>query len=290
MVPVLIGRLSLLASIARLHIVAIGAMGALTFGYAFTGERHYGVALLSALDWFVVNLLNRAVDLAEDTANRIHGADVAAKHRRLVLGTGLTVLLASLVVTALVAPALLAPRLAFHALGLAYNWPMFGGRRIKQLYFWKNTASATGFLLTCVALPLVAAPHLLVSAPTIAATALFFVLFELSYEVLYDLRDVEGDRLAQVRTYPAVHGVATGWRVARGLMLAASAVVFASFAAGLVPWRIAIMGVAPLLQLGWSVRVRRRGISSKDCVAITWVGVALLAGWQVWEALGLPGA
>lgn len=290
MISRLISRLLLLASIARLHIVAIGAMGTLTFGFAFTGVRPWWLALLAALDWFVVNLLNRVVDVQEDTANSIRGADVVARHRGLVLLVGMAVLVASLVATAALAPLLLVPRVAFHALGFAYNWPLPGGRRIKQLYFWKNLASATGFLLTCFALPLLAAPTLLVSGDTVVAAALFFLLFELSYEVLYDLRDVEGDRLAQVNSYPVVHGVDVGWRIAFGLMVAASVVVFGAFAAGLVPWCIAIMGVAPLIQLGWSARVRRRGINSRDCVAVTWLGVALLAGWHVWEALGLPGA
>jgi hypothetical protein len=39
-------------------------------------------------------------------------------------------------------------RVAYHSLGLAYNWPLLpGGRRIKQLYFFKNSASAAGFLI-----------------------------------------------------------------------------------------------------------------------------------------------
>ncbi len=284
------GALALVASIARLHIVAIGAMGTLTFGYAFTGERPWLAALFAALDWFVVNLLNRVVDLVEDQENAIRGADVVARHRGLVLAVGMVALVGSLVATALVAPLMLVPRLLFHALGFAYNWPLPGGRRIKQLYFWKNLASAAGFVLTCFALPLLAAPTIQVTATTVAVTALFFVLFELSYEVLYDLRDVAGDRLADVRSYPVVHGVDVGWRIAHGLMVCASALVAGAFALGLVPWRIAIMGVAPLIQLAWSARVRRRGITSQDCVAITWVGVALLVGWHVWEALGLPGA
>lgn len=282
-------QLTVLASIARLHIVAIGAMGTLTFGFAFTGARPWGWALVAGLDWFVVNLLNRVVDLKEDTANAIHGADVVARHRKAVLFIGVAVLLSSLILTAVLAPLLLAPRLAFHGLGFAYNWPILG-RRIKELYFWKNLASATGFVLTCFAVPLLATPALAVAPSMVLTTALFFVLFELSYEVLYDLRDVEGDRMAGVRTYPVVHGVDLGWRIAAGLMIAASVVAFGAFAAGLVPWRIAIMGTAPLLQLVWTTRVRRRGITSRDCIAVTWMGVALLAGWHVWEALGLPGA
>lgn len=284
------GALALVASIARLHIVAIGAMGTLTFGFAFTGERPWLAALFAALDWFVVNLLNRVVDLVEDQENAIHGADAVARHRGLVLAVGMVTLVGSLVATSLVAPLMLVPRVLFHALGFAYNWPLPGGRRIKELYFWKNLASAAGFVLTCFALPLVGAATVQVSSATIAATALFFVLFELSYEVLYDLRDVEGDRVARVRSYPVVHGVDVGWRIARGLMLSASTLVFGAFALGAVPWRIAIMGAAPLIQLAWSVRVRQRGITSRDCVSITWVGVALLVGWHAWEALGLPGA
>lgn len=284
------GALALVASIARLHIVAIGAMGTLTFGFAFTGERPWLAASFAALDWFVVNLLNRVVDLVEDQANAIRGADVVARHRGLVLTVGMVTLVGSLVVTAVLAPLMVVPRALFHALGFAYNWPLPGGRRIKELYFWKNLASAMGFVLTCFALPLLGTAAVQVPAATIVATALFFVLFELSYEVLYDLRDVEGDRLAGVQSYPVVHGVDVGWRIARGLMLCASAVVFGGFALGVVPWRIAIMGTAPLIQLAWSARVRARGITSRDCVTITWLGVALLVGWHVWEALGLPGA
>ena len=34
---------------------------------------------------------------------------------------------------------------------LAYNWPILPGRRrIKELYFFKNTASAAGFIITVV--------------------------------------------------------------------------------------------------------------------------------------------
>lgn len=34
------------------------------------------------------------------------------------------------------------------------------------------------------------------------ALVLFFVPFELTYEILYDMRDLDGDRRAGVPTYP----------------------------------------------------------------------------------------
>lgn len=281
-----------LASIARVHIVAIAALGTLTFGFAFTGDRPWLLAAVAAVDWFVVNLLNRVVDLKEDNANRIAGTDVVARHRRAVLVVGFGALAASFVATAIVLPALLPWRAAFHALGFAYNWPLLpGGRRIKQLYFWKNTASATGFLITVFAYPLVTATTLRadVGAATVLAAGLFFFLLELSYEVLYDLRDVDGDRIADVRTYPVVHGDAGGRAVAYALAGASFVVVVAAYVAGALPWRVAIMGAAPLLQIALARRALARGITSADCIRITWVGAALLAVWHVWIALGLPG-
>lgn len=287
--------LASLASIARIHIVAIGAMGTLTFSFALCGVRAWPLALVSASDWFVVNLLNRVVDLKEDQANQITGTELVARHRRAVLVVGFAVLLASFVATWALAPQLLPFRIAFHVLGFAYNWRLlptpWGRVRIKELAFWKNTASATGFMLTVFCYPLVTMARLSsVSLATVAFAAAFFFLFELSYEVLYDLRDVEGDRVANVRTWPVLLGPRGGYAVAVGLMVASLIVVVAGYAASHVPWRIAIMGAAPLIQLAWSWRMVRRGITSRDCILITWLGVALLGGWHVWEYFDLPGA
>jgi 4-hydroxybenzoate polyprenyltransferase len=160
-----------------------------------------------------------------------------------------------------------------------------------ELLFWKNTASATGFLITVFGYPLSTSPLAAgVEAGTVFSAALFFFLFELSYEVLYDLRDVDGDRLAGVRSWPVVLGSAGGFLVAQGLMVASFLIVVASFAAGALPWNVAVMGAAPLLQLVVSRRMVRRGITSADCIALTWIGCALLVGFHLWEELGLPGS
>jgi 4-hydroxybenzoate polyprenyltransferase len=286
--------LATLASVARLHIVAIGALGTLTFGFVLTGERPWLLAALCACDWFVVNLLNRMVDLREDAANGIRGVELVARHRRAVLAVGFGALALSLALTAWLVPGLLLWRAAFHGLGFAYNWPLLPVvGRIKQRYFWKNTASATGFLITCFAYPLStsSARTADLGAKGVAALALFFFLFELSYEVVYDLRDLEGDQQAGVRSYPAVHGRSAGVAIAALLMTSSWVVMVSAFFGALVPWRAAVMGAAPLLQLALFARaVRRGGPTTADCVGVTWFGALLLAGYHVWEALGLPGA
>ena len=49
------------------------------------------------------------------------------------------------------------------------------------------------------------------------------------------------------------------------------------------------MILAPLLQLVLYKRALRRGITSADCIAITWIGVALLTAYHLWVLAGLPG-
>src|SRR5579863_10338767 len=72
--------LRVFAMVTRAHIVAIASLGTLTFGWLFTGERPWLIAAVSALDWFLVNLLNRVVDLREDAQNGVAGTDFVARH------------------------------------------------------------------------------------------------------------------------------------------------------------------------------------------------------------------
>jgi 4-hydroxybenzoate polyprenyltransferase len=244
----------------------------------------------------LVNILNRVVDLGEDKKNAVVGTNFVERHQRVVLRVGLGTLITSLVAVALIEPALLIPRLAYHSLGLAYNWPIFpGGRRIKQLYFWKNTASAMGFILTLFVYPMVVTWHGdLDFAPgmswaAVAITALFFFLFELSYEVIYDLRDAPGDAAEGVRTYPVVHGQRGAVRIIDALIGASLAVMIAGYAAGLLPWALFVMILAPVLQLVLYKPALRRGITSQDCVRLTWLGAILMLAYHGWYLLDLPG-
>ena len=290
------GLFAVFASVTRLHIVAIAALGTLTFGWIFTGTYPWLLVGICATDWFVVNLLNRVVDLEEDTANAIVGTGFVARHRRAVLALGFGLLATSFVVVHMLCPSITWLRAGYHALGLTYNWRLLpGGRRIKELYFWKNTASAMGFMITVFAYPLAQAGWGAgtvddVSALTIIWAAAFFFPFELSYEVIYDLRDAPGDAAAGVKTYPVVHGVAGAVRIIDGLILCSSAALVAGWLAGDVPWRLFIMIVAPALQLLLYKRALKAGVTSRLCVGLTWMGAALLATYHLWYLAELPGS
>ena len=278
--------------------MAIGALGTFTFGWLFTGKWDLSLALICALDWFLVNLLNRVVDLNEDRINKITGVEFVDRYRREIMWFGFALLVGSFVGLHLVRPEITPLRIGYHTLGLAYNWPLFpGARRIKTLYFWKNTASAIGFLLTVFLYPLASAgwgmdPAQLapeITPLTIALSGLFFLTFELSYEVIYDLRDAPGDAAAGVKTYPVVHGEAGAMRITDALIAVSALTLILGFAFGAVPWRIFVMILAPGLNYWFYKRAVARGITSKDCVNLTWIGAALLLAYHLWVVAGLPG-
>ncbi|MBI3267470.1 MAG: UbiA family prenyltransferase [Planctomycetes bacterium] len=290
-------RILAFAGITRFHIVLIAGLGTFTFAWLLTGHESAGLALVSGFDWFLVNLLNRVVDAPEDRANRVVGAESAARRARVIVPTGLALLAASFPAVEWALPGLLVPRAAYHALGLAYNWrllPAPGGRRVrlKQLYAAKNAASACGFLLTLFAYPLAAWPGAgdrALAPAGITVLAVFFFLFEVSYEVIYDLRDAPGDRAAGIRTFPAVHGERRAGRLVYVLLGLSAAVLLGGFLAGAVRWRAAILAAAPALQgVLFRAWTRRRRITGADCVLLTLLGAALLLVYNVWRWAGLP--
>ena len=288
----------ILASIGRVHITVVAALGVFTFGWLFTGKYLWLITVVCALDWYIVNLFNRIADLEEDRNNAIMGTRFVGQHRTVLLGLGFSLLSVSLVAVHFLNPKITALRIAYHLLGAFYNWPLLpGGRRLKGLYFWKNTASAAGFLITLFGYPLATMgwgnefqgfpPGITWS--TVLFSAAFFFLFEISYEVIYDLRDVKGDALAGIRTYPVVHGTYTAVRIVDSLMFASMAVLAAGYLSHVVPWRIFIMIAAPAIQFFVYKRALRRGISAKDCIMLTWLGASLLFIYHLWVLAGLPG-
>jgi 4-hydroxybenzoate polyprenyltransferase len=291
--------LRLLFHASRLHIAALAAMGVFTFGWLFLGSCPLFLTAVCALDWYIVNLANRIVDLKEDRANAIAGTELVFLHRRALLISAIFLLATSIVAVHLVNPAITGLRISCHVLGVFYNWPLLPGkRRLKQLYFWKNTASVTGFLLTVFGYPLATLvwnqadyrfpPD--ITWVTVWVSGLFFFLFVLSYEIIYDLRDIKGDKLAGINTYPVAHGEQTAGKIIDALLFGSIVIISGSYALDLVPWRIFIMVSAPILQYVIYKKAFRRGMTAKDCTFMTWLGVGMFIIYHLWILANLPGS
>jgi len=287
------------ASILRVHIILIAMTAAVVFGWLFTDVYVWGIALLGGLDWLLINLLNRVTDLQEDLANGIRGTERLVGAARQVLALWLAIQAGSFVWSVLVWPELTAWRVAVQLIGVGYSYRVvptpWGFKRFKDLYFFKNFMSALLFVQTVFIYPIAVAGYHVSYPGGVAAVvglALFFVAFEITYEILYDMRDLEGDRLASVPTYPVVHGLVRSRQIIDGLLVFSAVALVALFASGVIGARELLMVAAPGVQLAFYRPRYRRGLSTRDCILLTYLGAALLAfflvGTRLWLMAGLP--
>ena len=283
-------------SIARYHIVLIAMTASLVFGWLTTGRYGWLLALVVGLDWFLINLFNKVTDVEEDLENGIPGTERVARFRRFLQPACFALLLGSFA-SHLAFPAITPLRVMVQVIGLAYSYRLVptpsGMKRIKQLYFFKNFGSAFLFVLTCVAYPLAVAGWTpLVSWAYVAALVLFFVPFEVSYEILYDFRDLPGDRREGIPTFPVVHGPEIARRLIDALLAVSLLVLAAAVLAGVFGMRELLFCAAPIAQAFFYRPRLARGLTSADCIGLTHLGSAqlllYLAGTRVWLLAGLP--
>lgn len=282
--------------IARYHIVIVAMTAQVVFGFLFSGRYLLGLSLVVGIDWFLINLLNRITDVAEDTHNQVPGTARVAQSKGLLTVLSGLLLVGSFAVTYLLWPQLTPWRVAVQVIGMGYNYKivptLHGLSRLKEMYFFKNFGSSVLFVLTCFAYPIVTAGHALMGWPQIVTLALFFVLFETTYEILYDFRDLEGDRLLHVPTYPVVHGPKVAEQIMRGLLLASGLTLGIGVLSGVLGVRELLMCVAPLSQFVFYRARLARGLTSQDCLWLTHLGSAQLAlflvGTALWKGAGLP--
>lgn len=284
-------------AIARYHILLVAMAACVVFGWLMTGRYLPMVALVVGLDWFLINLMNRITDIDEDLKNGIRGTERVARGKRLLTVASVLLMGGSFVATHLVWPGLTPFRIAVQIIGLAYNYDIVptprGLSRLKEIYFLKNFGSSVLFVLTCFVYPLVTNPGARVMPWSgIVCLALFFVPFELTYEILYDLRDLEGDRQEGIPTYPVVHGALRARQIIDGLLVGAAAILAAGIATGALGVREGLMLVAPASQLAFYRPRYRRGLTAHDCIVLTHLGTAQLVlyliGTALWKRAGLP--
>jgi len=277
-------------ALTRAHILAIACLACLTFGWLMTGQHLWLAAVFCAIDWFIVNLVNRVVDLAEDTANGIVGTELVAK-RAAWFERGCWLLCAtSLALGHLWFPELTPWRAVFTAIGLAYNYRLLPGRtRFKELYLLKNFSSGVLFLISTVAYPAViggAQP----SWAWLAVILGFFLPLEITYEIIYDLRDVQGDRQERIPTFPVVHGERTAHAIIWGLLAISGLSLVVGASVGVIGLAaFALIGGTLQQALYFGARIRHEATPAR-CIFLTWLGAAQILAYHVWILAGLPTA
>ncbi|MEO6577128.1 MAG: UbiA family prenyltransferase, partial [Polyangiaceae bacterium] len=261
-----------------------------------TGRVPSFLLVVVALDWFFINLLNRVTDIEEDLKNGIPGTARVAQKKTLLTISSFAAMAMSFLVTHLVWPALTPWRVAVQVVGFAYNYKIVptprGMSRLKEIYFFKNFGSSILFVLTCFVYPIVASQTRVMPWPGVVVLAAFFVPFELTFEILYDLRDIEGDRIENVPTYPVVHGVLRARQIIDALLLVSAAVLLVGLSERWIGLREGMMLAAPAIQFFFYRKRFTRGLTTPDCIHLTHLASALLAfyllGNMIWLKLGMP--
>lgn len=284
-------------SIARYHIMAVAMVAMVVFSWLMTRNYYVALAAVVGLDWFFINLLNRVTDIDEDLKNGIPGTERVARQKKLLTVLSFGAMLASFVLLHLVWPTLTPWRLAVQLIGLGYNYKIVptprGLSRFKEIYFLKNFGSSVLFVLTCFVYPIAIDPSAVIEAPNyVMVLVVFFIPFELTYEILYDLRDLEGDRAEGVPTYPVVHGPEEAVSIINGLLLSSALILVGGLAMGWIGLREGLMILAPAVQFVFYRPRYRRGLTTPDCVWLTHLGTGLLLffllGTALWERAGMP--
>jgi 4-hydroxybenzoate polyprenyltransferase len=170
---------------------------------------------------------------------------------------------------------------AQHLLGCMYSAPIRIGQRtlrIKELPFIKNLYAALFWSFALMLTPFVYANRAVTDIGWIIA----FVCFGMSYfvELSWDLRDVAGDRKANVRTVPIVMGIPFAARLLATIHVVTCVLVFWAVHRDSLSWQYGLIYAlnlpVGLAYLRWYMRLADKTLGSH--LYVLWLGVLFLAG------------
>ncbi|HON82277.1 MAG TPA: UbiA family prenyltransferase [Methanoregulaceae archaeon] len=168
------------------------------------------VFVLGMLITYSVYNLNRKTDESEDAINHSKRYGFTKKYERLLFSTAIGAYILALAISWLYGPAVVVISAIPLISGVVYSAPVFPRgfpyRRLKEIPVAKSLIVAVAWALPPTLLPVYIAGAF-PDTITLAAILFFFSLVFIN-TVLFDMRDVEGDRLTGVRTIPVCIGIA----------------------------------------------------------------------------------
>jgi len=193
-------------------------------GYILLGEVPKTLTcVIVFLISFSVYSLDKIADLDKDVINMPQRKSFLYGRKRLVLSSSLAAyalaVLLTLLSTPLALPVVLIPIIAnaFYGTKLLPGIP-----RLKDIPVMKNVVVATTWALITTLMPALSSGHL--GVLNIAVVGYFMFVKTFVDTVLYDMRDIEGDRQNGVRTVP----VMLGMRKTTALLLAANSTLLSA--------------------------------------------------------------
>ena len=187
------------------------AAGAMTFISSVLNNVAFDpiVLALGMLITYSVYNLNRKTDESEDAINHSHRFAFTKKYENLLFASAIGAYVLALVLSGLYGMTVILISAIPLISGLIYSTPIFPKgfryRRLKEIPLAKSLVVAVAWALPPALLP-VYVGGVTPSLITLAVILFFFSLVFIN-TVLFDIRDVEGDRVTGVRTIPVCIGV-----------------------------------------------------------------------------------
>ena len=207
-------------------------------GFEFTAIL--GVAVFASM--FAVYAMNRKSDIQEDEANlEFGGAKLAERTYRL----GVLCLLISVIAAFLINVYVLTAVLIFLGMLSAYSFRLLPSflpyQRLKEIPFVKNIVVGSGVALVFIVGALVQEP--LTLSLLVLGMFVFLALRVLIGSVIPDIRDIEGDKKAGVKTVPVIYGVTWTKNFLLLVNLIATVIYFWMIYANYLPFEAVLAGL-----------------------------------------------
>ena len=204
-------------------------------------------------------MMNRSMEIDQDAVSHPERTALLGGRRRyLPMISGGCFLLGyafALTVNYIFFVALLVP-LAFslaYSVGSKRLVGVIGVSKLKDKLLVKNLFVSLGWAL----IPLMVGFYYLKFEQAILLMGIFIFLRLMVNTLIFDVRDIEGDRAAGIRTVPSVYGASATYNAMAAID--ALALVYLAFAVylGLLPSTASILGVLPVYSLGYALLARR---------------------------------
>jgi 4-hydroxybenzoate polyprenyltransferase len=167
------------------------------------------VSALGMLITYSIYNLNRKTDESEDAVNHAHRYAFTKKYEKILYLSGIGAYLLALVLSGFYGILVILVSSIPLLTGLIYSTPIlpqgFRYRRLKEIPVLKSLLVAIAWALPPALLPV----YISGASPDLVTLAVILFFFSLVFinTVLFDIRDLEGDRAAGVRTIPVLLGI-----------------------------------------------------------------------------------
>jgi 4-hydroxybenzoate polyprenyltransferase len=217
------------------------------------------VFVLGMLITYSVYNLNRKTDESEDAINHSKRYGFTKKYEKLLFSTAIGAYVLALAISWLHGPAVVAISAIPLISGVVYSTPIFPRgfpyRRLKEIPVAKSLIVAFAWALPPALLPVYIAGAF-PDTITLAVILFFFSLVFIN-TVLFDMRDVEGDRLTGVMTIPVCIGIAATTRLLNMVnLIFGVTVVFLLW--NKIPLTCLMLVVTGILYAHWYIRNYRK--------------------------------